>query len=180
MSTGSTATKPIITFAVTTRVGAPPEVTFGVLADPRAHLEAMGREAPADNFKLLTLETGDGPARAGTVFTSTGSNGMGMVFHDRSEVTEVSAPRVFAFTTSSRLARKHRKAWQARFEHRYEVVSDGTGSRVEYTARVFPLNYRPYWLHPMMRPMTRIMVPRMMGANLRQFAKLAERAAATA
>ena len=180
MTTHNGATKPTITFAVTTWVGAPPEVTFGVLADPRTHLESMGRQAPADNFKLLTLESGDEPARVGTVFTSTGSNGMGMVFHDRSEVTEVSAPRVFAFTTSARLVRKRRRAWQARFEHRYEVVGDGTGSRIEYTARVFPLNYRPYWLHPMMRPMTRIMVPRMMGANLRQFAKLAERTAAAA
>jgi uncharacterized protein YndB with AHSA1/START domain len=179
MDTGTRgATAPILTFDVSVHIDVAPEITFGVLADPRTHLEWTGTEAPRDDFKLLSLDAADGPVRAGSVFTSTGANGMGMVFHDRSEVTEVLPPRVFAFTTASHLVRKHREDWQARFEHRYEVGADATGSRVRYTARVFPLNYRPFWLHPVMRPLTRTMVGRFMAANLRQLGRLAERTAA--
>jgi hypothetical protein len=97
-----------------------------------------------------------------------------MTFHHRSVVTELSAPRVFAFTTASRLVRKHRPAWEARFEHRYEVASEPGGSRVEYTCDVYPPNYRPYWLHPLMRPATRVMVPRSIAANMRQLARVVE------
>jgi hypothetical protein len=138
----------IITFRVTAHVSADPSATFAVLADPRTHLEWMGKQAPRKSFKLLTLDSPDGPVQVGSTFTSTGANGSAMTFHDRSVVTELSAPRVFAFTTASRLVRRHRPAWEARFEHRYEVAPEPGGSRVAYTCDVYPLNYRPYWLHP--------------------------------
>jgi uncharacterized protein YndB with AHSA1/START domain len=172
-SDNATAPAPIITFTASVHVNASPETTFGVLADPRTHLEWTGSRAPDDGFKLLTLEA-DGPAHVGSVFTSTGAFGSGMAFHDRSEVTEVDRPHAFAFTTASQLPRKHRPTWQARFEHRYEVTAEATGARVDYTGRVFPLNYRPYWLHPVSRPLTHFMVQRMMVANLRQLAQMAE------
>jgi len=164
----------IITFRVNTHVSADPSATFAVLADPRTHLEWMGKQAPRDSFKLLTLDSPDGPLQVGSTFTSTGANGSAMTFHDRSVVTKLSAPRVFAFTTSSRLARKHRPTWEARFEHRYEVAPEPGGSRVAYTCDVYPLNYRPFWLHPLIRPTTRIMVPRFIAANMRQLARLVE------
>lgn len=170
---------PILIFDISVRVNAAPEVTFGVLADPRTHLEWAGSQASRDDFKLLTVEAADGPARPGSVFTSTGASAMG-VFHDRSEITEVTAPGAFAFTTDSELVRKHRPAWKAWYEHRYEISPDPAGSRVRYTARVFPLNYRPYWLHPLARPMTRMMITRFMTANLHRLAQLAERAAPAA
>lgn len=172
-------TAPILILDASVDVDAAPEVTFGVLADLRTHLEWAGNDAPRDDFKLLTVDAADGPVRPGLVFTSTGASAMG-VFHDRSEISEVDSPRVLAFTTESQLVRKHRPAWRAWYEHRYEISSEPAGSRVRYTTRVFPLNYRPYWLHPLTRPMTRMMIRRFMAANLRQLARLAERAAAPA
>jgi hypothetical protein len=38
----------------------------------------------------------------------------------------------------------------------------------------YPQNYRPYWLHPLMRPMTRLMVQRMMGKHLENLARTVE------
>lgn len=181
MSTSSAAdrspSRPTIVFTASVHASAPPEVTFGVLADPRTHVEWSGAQAPNPNFRLLTLEAQPGAVRAGTSFTSTGANGSGMTFHDRSEITEVTAPAIFAFRTQALLTRKHRPTWRARFEHRYEVSPDGDGSRVDYRAEVYPLNYRPYWLHPLMRPMTRVLVPRMMARNMRQLAAAAQQAA---
>lgn len=178
MTTNSNPPEPTITFTASVHVNASPEVTFGVLADPRTHLEWSGTEAPNAGFKLLSLDSPAGMARPGTSFTSTGANGRGMTFHDQSVITQATPPEVFAFRTESRLVRKHRPAWHARFEHRYTVSPDGAGSRVDYTAEVYPLNYRPFWLHPLMRPMTRIAVPRMMTKNMRQLAGQAERTAA--
>jgi hypothetical protein len=175
-TTTGTDSRPIITFVAAVHSDAPPEVTFRILSEPATHLEWSGTQAPADNFKLLTLDAPDGPARPGTGFTSTGANGMGMQFHDRSVVTDVMAPALFAFTTESRLERKHRPAWLARFRHRYEVHADGTGSRIVYTGEVYPQNYRPFWLHPMVRPLTRIAVPMSMARNMKQLARLAESA----
>jgi hypothetical protein len=166
--------KPILVFAVSVRSAAPAERVFALLADPSAHLQWCGERAPSDGFKLLSMTSPAGPAAVGSTFSSTGANGRGVTFHDRSTVTEVAAPAVFAFGTDSTLVRKHRPDWQAHFDHRYEVRPDGTGCRIVYTADVYPLNYRPYWLHPLMRPMTRVMVPRMMARNLRQLAAMAE------
>jgi len=165
---------PVISFAASVHVNASPEITFGVLAHLRTHLEWSGERAPNGGFKLLALEAPPEAARIGTSFSSTGANGMGMTFHDRSVVTEATAPTVLAFRTQSALTRKHRPTWQARFEHRYEVARDGDGSRVDYRCEVYPVNYRPYWLHPLMRPMTRILVPRMMVKNMRQLAAMSE------
>jgi hypothetical protein len=180
MTTNSTAEPasptPIATFSASVHVDASPEVTFAVLAAPRTHLQWAGAQAPDGNFRLLSLDAPDGVGQVGTVFTSTGVNGKGKAARDRSTVTQASAP-VFAFGTESELVRKRRPIWRGRFDHRYEVSADGSGSRIDYTAKVFAGNYRPYWLHPFMRPMTRIMVSRMMIRNMRQFAAMAERAA---
>lgn len=168
--------RPTVIFTASVHADAPPEVTFAVLADPRTHLEWSGAQAPNASFKLLTLDAPAGGVRTGTSFTSTGANGMGMTFHDDSVITELTPPAVFAFRTQSQLTRRHRPTWRARFEHRYEVSADAGGSRVDYRAEVYPLNYRPFWLHPLLRPMTRLLVPRMMVRNMHQLAQAAHRA----
>jgi hypothetical protein len=58
------------------------------------------------------------------------------------------------------------------------VSADADGSRVDKRVGVYPLNYRPYWLHPLIRPMTRILIPRMMAQNMQQLATTAEHATA--
>ena len=45
---------------------------------------------------------------------------------------------------------------------------------ISYTCEVRPQNYIPYWLTPLMRPMTRKMVPRSMTRHLRNLARMAE------
>jgi hypothetical protein len=169
--------KPTITFTASVHVNAAQDVTFGVLADPHTHMQWAGTQAPNASFKLLSLDTPAEPMKTGMVFTSTGANGTGMTFHDRSTVVVFKPPAAFGFSTESELQRKHRPTWRARFEHRYTVSADASGSRIDYRAEVYPLNYRPYWLHPLMRPMTGILVPRMMTKNLQQLAGMAERAA---
>ena len=169
--------KPIVTFKTSVTSKATPEEVYAVLADPSTHAQWAGKDAPNPGFAILDLEAPRGQAKTGTTFTSTGANGKGgkMVFHDRTVVTEAIAPHRFAFETASHLVRPHRPAWEAKFVHRYDVVKDGTGTRVDYTCQVFPQNYRPFWLHPLMRPATRLMVPKSIAKNMTNLARLAEK-----
>jgi hypothetical protein len=171
-STGET--QHMITFATSVKSAASPEALYRVLADLRTHVEWAGRQAPDKNLRLLTLEAPPGSATVGTEFSSTGSAGDKDTFHDHSVVSEAVPGRVFAFGTEARLDRRNGKTWRTHFTHRYEITSDGTGSRVSYTGEALRGNYRPYWLHPLLRPMTRLMVTRSMGKNLRNLARLAE------
>jgi len=172
--------KPIVTFKTSVTSRATPEEVYAVLADPSTHAQWAGKDAPNPRFAILDLEAPKGTAKTGTTFTSTGANGKEakMVFHDRNVVTEAIAPHRFAFETASRLVRPHRPAWEAKFVHRYDIVKDGTGARVDYTCQVFPQNYRPYWLHPLMRPVTRFMVPKFITKNMKNLASMAESAPA--
>jgi hypothetical protein len=148
---------------------------YDVLAQPSTHLQWAGDEAPNKLFKLLSLESPGGRAVVGTKFTSMGSNMLGMVFHDQSVVTEAAPPSLFVFETTSHLERKHRRPWEARFVHRYEVRPEGSASCIENTVDVYPLNYRPWWLHPLVRPMIGKKLPKLMAANMRNLARTAER-----
>ncbi|MGZ4631733.1 MAG: SRPBCC family protein [Actinomycetes bacterium] len=174
----TTATAPetqhMIRFTTSVTSAALPPTVYAVLADVRTHLHWAGTEAPDKNFRLLTVAGPDGVATVGTEFSSTGANGKADTFHDRSVVSEASAPRVFAFGTESRLERKHGKTWHTHFEHRYELQPAAEGTRITYTCDVQRGSYRPYWLHPMARPMTRFMVSRMMTKNLKNLARSAE------
>ncbi len=168
----------IITFQATVHSQASPRQVYDVLADLRTHLEWAGEEAPDEAFRLLTLEAPGGAASGGTKFTSTGASSKSgaMTFHDRSTVTEATAPTTFAFQTDSRLARKHRPTWHARFVHRYTLTPDGSGTSVHYTCAVYPQNYRPYWLHPLVRPVTQRMVSRSIRRNMENLARMAQTA----
>jgi len=170
--------KSIVTLKASVASKATPEQVYAVLADPSTHAQWAGSDAPSKVFALLDVEAPEGRAGAGTTFTSRGTNGKKAVFHDRNVVTEAIAPHRFAFETQSHLVRAHRKAWDAKFVHRYDIVKDGAATRVDYRCDVFPQNYRPYWLHPLMRPMTRLMVPKMVLKNMRNLARAAEKTTA--
>jgi len=169
--------EPIITFTATVRSAAAPSAVYALLANPATHLEWAGEQAPNKGFRLLTLDAAGEPATVGTTFVSTGAGDKrgAMTFHDRSTVTEATPPTAFAFATDAELLRKHRPAWEARFVHRYELDFEGASTVVTYTCEVYPQNYRPYWLHPLMRPATRTMISRSMRQNLENLARMAER-----
>ena len=152
---------------------ASPHAVYETVADLRAHLEWSGERASDDTFKLLALEAPDGAARTGTAFTSTGANFNG-TFHDRSIVTEASPPSRFAIETDSRLERKRGRVWEVRFLHRYDIVAEGTGSRIAYTDTTQQMNYVPYWLQPWMRPLTRAAIHKADTKQLENLARLAE------
>lgn len=173
--------RPILTFQSAVRSSASSEALYDVLGDPTTHLDWSGEQAPDAGFRLLTLDAPNGPAEVGSTFSSTGANGKSgaMVFHDVSTVTEAVRPTTFAFETDARLERKHRPAWHARFVHRYTVTAEGAGSRLDYTCEVYPQNYRPFWLHPLFRPATRRMVPRMIRKNLEVLVRTVEAATVT-
>lgn len=172
--------RPIIQFEATVSSKARPNVVYDILADPSTHLEWAGNQAPRQDFRLLTLDAPKGPASVGTRFVSTGANSKdgSSTFHDESIVTEATAPTLFAFVTESHLERKHRPIWEVRFVHRYEVHPESDGSRITYTASVYPVNYRPYWLHPLMRPMTKKLVNIFTTKHISNLARMAEKASA--
>jgi hypothetical protein len=173
MSQGS----PIITFEVSVTSKATPDAVYDVLADPSTHLEWAGEQAARNDFRLLTLDAPKGKAAVGTRFVSTGASSKdgSSTFHDESIVTEATAPSLFAFVTDSHLARKRRPTWEVRFVHRYDVTPDGAGSRIDYRCGVYPVNYRPSWLHPIMRPLTKQMVGKLVTKHMANLSEMAEK-----
>jgi hypothetical protein len=169
--------RPIIQFKATVSSKAAPNVIYEILADPSTHLEWAGKQAPRQDFRLLTLDAPKGTASVGTRFVSTGANSKNgsATFHDESVVTEATSPSLFAFVTESHLERKNKETWEVRFVHQYEVQPDGAGSQITYRASVYPVNYRPYWLHPLMRPMTRKMVQIFTTKHLSNLSRIAEK-----
>ena len=95
-----------------------------------------------------------------------------MTFHDRSTVVQAEPGAAFGFDTESTLDRKSGKTWFCHFEHRYTIRPAEGGSIITYDAGVFPKNYRPYWLFPAMRPMTRFMVHRAHRKHMQNLARL--------
>ena len=167
-------TDPILTFVTDHDLPAPPATVYDVLATLTKHLAWAGRDT-GKHDGIFELEADEGLAAVGSRFTSRGGPTPGGVneFHDESVVTEARAGEVFAFSTTSRMDRGRKPEWHARFEHRYELTPTSAGTRVHYTCEVRPQNYRPYWLHPLMRPVTkRLMVKIMMSPHLDNLAKL--------
>jgi len=163
----------------TATTSAPPERVYEVIADVTTHLRWAGEDAPRKDFRLLTLDAPHGISKIGTEFRSTGTSDKSgkETFHDRSTVTEARSPKAFAFETASRLDRKHRKAWEARFVHRFELSPQGEGTLIDYTCTVWPVNYVPYWLLPGVKRLTRHMVDGFAGRHLENLARLAEASA---
>jgi hypothetical protein len=172
----SERTTPIITFRSSVGSSAPPAAVYEVLADLRTHLDWAGRQAREKSFRLLDLQAPAGLASVGTTFGSTGANSKdgSSTFHDRSTVIEARTGSALAFETASRLDRKRRPTWACRFVHRYAIEPDGAGSRISYTCEVYPQNYRPYWLHPLMRPLTRGSVQHVVHRHLGNLARTVE------
>lgn len=152
---------------------ASPRAVYELVSDLGAHLVWSGERAEDPAFKLLTMDAPHGPATAGTAFETTGANFNG-TFHDRSVVREASPPGRFVIDTDARLERRRGRTWEVRFEHRYDIVPDGAGSRITYTETISRLNYVPYWLQPWLRPLTRRIIDRGDRKQLANLARLAE------
>jgi len=160
--TTTTATEPMLTFVADQECPATPEQVYAVLADLSTHVAWAGRDT-GKHDGLFALESDVTTAEVGTTWTSSGGLRPDRnVFHDRSVVVEARPGEVLAFSAEARLDRWKKPEWQARFEHRYELVPSGSGTRVHYTCEVRPQNYRPYWLHPLMRPVTKRFMKRIL------------------
>jgi hypothetical protein len=145
---------------------ASPDAVFDVISDLGAHVEWSGERAADPKFKLLNLEASDPSAVVGTTFASTGSNFNG-TFYDRSVVTESVRPSRLTIETDSRLDRTRGRTWEVRFEHRYDVLPEGEGSRITYTETIHRANYVPYWLKPVVRSIFRPLVTARTGSSYR-------------
>ena len=167
--------KPAITFRYSVTSKAPPSDVYDVLADLSTHLAWAGEPDPKERYALLSLDAPQGRATVGTKWTSTGaaSRDGSSTFHDRATVTEASG-NVFAFETDSRLTRKHRPEWRVLFTHRYAIEPEGDGSRINYVNDVYPVNYRPCWLFPLARPLTKLAVRKGDMKTMENLARLAE------
>jgi Polyketide cyclase / dehydrase and lipid transport len=170
-----TEQKPVITFHAELKTDLTPDQLFAVLADLNTHLIWAGKESKFKGFHLLDLKAPGGPASVGTTWTSDGANSANgsMTFHDRSTVVQADAGKAFGFDTESTLDRKSGKTWYCHFEHRYTIRPAEGGSIITYTCDVFPKNYKPYWLQPFMRPMTRAMVRHAHTKHMRNLARMA-------
>src|SRR5918999_1978073 len=158
---------------------APPQTVYETIADLRNHLEWSGERASSETFKLLSIDGPDGPATIGTAFSSSGAADNG-TFHDRSVVTVASSPTTFVIETDAHLDRKRGRPWDAHFSHRYDVTPEGEGSRITYTETVERVNYVPYWLQPLIRPIFTVYVNRADRKQLANLAQLAEERSAAA
>jgi hypothetical protein len=152
---------------------AAPATVYDTIADLRNHLEWSGARAKDDSFKLLDLNAPPGRAVVGTTFSSTGANYNG-TFHYRSTATEATRPTTGVIETEAHLDRRRGRPWDAHFIHRYDIAPEGTGSRITYSETIERVNYVPYWLHPIVRPLFRLLVNRADRMQLENLARLAE------
>ncbi len=135
---------PVLRFEGSCR--APAEVVYDILADLRSHLE-WGGERQLETTRLLTLEAKPGPASVGAEFVTTGTDGKVARWTDRSVVTEATRPEVFEFVTEGRRDGKvGSRPWLMTATHRYVIVPDAAGCRVEYTEDLGRLDGAPWML----------------------------------
>jgi hypothetical protein len=166
--------RPIITFRASARTHASREAVYDALADLSTHMTWGGEQTGDKKFRLLTLEQPGGAAVAGTRFSSTGIIPMG-TFHDETVVTEALRGDRFALHTASVLERKHgRPTWRGSFDHVYAIDDAGGVTSIRYTCDVHPENYVAWWMKPLMRPMTRFNVQRILTRSLRSLAAIAD------
>ena len=168
-----TEQKPTITFHVELKTDLTPDVLYATLSDPNTHLKWAGEESKYKGFHIKTLDGASSPATVGSTWKSTGANDPNGTFHDQSTVVQADPGRAFGFDTESTLERKRSKTWYCHFEHRYTITPAAGGSVITYNCDVFPKNYKPYWLNPMMRPMTRAMVRHSHRKHMQNLARMA-------
>src|ERR1700674_4477625 len=100
---------------------APLAVVYDLLADLRSHLRWRGT-AQSSDYRLLSMEAPDAPAKVGTIFTTTGAIPMSVErWEDRSTVTLAARPATFEFVTEGRVGNGP-KAMRARYVSRYEIT----------------------------------------------------------
>ena len=142
------------------RSDASPAAVYDVLADLSTHLDWAGKRQHR-GFRLLSV-SGVGPLEAGTEFTSVGSIPMARTrWENQNEVTEARRPEVVEIRTEAVAVWRSGERTEAVYEHRYQIVPDGTGSRVTYRMRQTAIENPPRRMRlPMMRTMThRVMIP---------------------
>src|SRR5436309_15846253 len=111
---------------------APAEVVYDLLADLRSHLDWAGQRQ-AETTRLLTMEAPEGPARVGTEFVTTGSDGKVARWTDRSVVTEARRSEGFEFVTAGRREGKPGSTpWLPTADHPCELTPDAAGCAVTY------------------------------------------------
>ncbi|MGZ4131717.1 MAG: SRPBCC family protein [Actinomycetota bacterium] len=158
------------------RCGAPPTVVYDVLADPSTHTDWAGkRQYPG--FRLLSLRA-TGPLETGTAFTSVGSVPMALSrWENQNEVVEARRPDLMEFHTDALVVWRSGKRTEARYEHRYEIEPDGTGSRVVYRLRQTAIANPPLRMRlPLMRTVThRVMLPLLCRRGFANLLRSAER-----
>lgn len=140
---------------------ASPAAVYEVLADLSTHLDWAGSRQYR-GFRLISLR-GTGPVGIGTEFTSVGSIPMARSrWENMNEVVEARPPEVLEFYTEAVVVWRTGKRTEARYEHRYEISPDGTGSRVVYRLRQTAIANPPLRMRlPLMRTLThRVMIPR--------------------
>jgi hypothetical protein len=115
-----------------------PQTVYDLLADLSSHLVWAG-ERQAKKTRLLTLDAPGGPAVVGTEWRSTGADPMG-TFSDRSVVTEATPGKAFEFVTEAHLLTKRRQEVDWTNVHRYELSSEGSGTRIAYALRLTRIN----------------------------------------
>ena len=163
--------RPILNFRGAIRTDASCSAVYDVLTDLATHLTWAGEQTGDKRFRLLTVESSNAPATAGTQFSSTGVVAMG-AFDDHSTVVEAVRGERFAFNTKSVLQRKHRPAWRGTFHHRYTLARDGDRTLIGYSCEMYSENYVPYWWKPVARLTTRLMVGRPVRRSLRSLGTL--------
>jgi len=158
------------------RSDAPPAEVYAVVADLSTHLDWAGRTQHR-GFRLLSLD-GAGPVQTGTVFTSVGTIPMARSrWENRNEVIDARPGEVLEFHTDAVVNWRSGKRTEARYEHRYRIEPEGTGSRVTYRLREAKVANPPLRMRlPMMRAMSyRMMIPYYCGRGFKNLLRSAER-----
>jgi len=133
-NTAGNALKQELVVRVEEASSASPASVYQVLADLRSH-EIWAGERQKSTTRLLSIEAPSGPAMVGTEFETTGVDPMGD-FADRSVVTEAVPGKAFEFVTEAHLTTKKGEAVDWTNVHRFELSSDGAGTRISYTIRI--------------------------------------------
>ncbi len=83
-------------------------------------------------------------------------------WRNQNKVIEARPPGILEFHTDAVAVWRTGKRTEARYEHRYEIRSEGTGSRVAYRLRQTAIANPPLRMRlPLMRTLThRVMIPR--------------------
>lgn len=133
-NTAGNALKQELVVRVEEASSASPASVYQVLADLRSH-EIWAGERQKSTTRLLSIEAPSGLAMVGTEFETTGMDPMGD-FADRSVVTEAVPGKAFEFVTEAHLTTKKGDAVDWTNVHRFELSSDGAGTRISYTIRI--------------------------------------------